>query len=100
MRPRLTGTRACERTLSEAELNNSRNLKIEVSAAEETVEQLTTRGLMAHLALTPAGEAKLLRARECGCSHSHLDEADQQAARAVLDTIRERAELALARAWF
>lgn len=76
-------------------------LKIEINAAEQTIERLTTRGLIADLALTPSGEAELLHARSAVAAATAtlveaIDEADQHTTRVVLDTIRERAELALA----
>ena len=75
-------------------------LKIEVTAAETIVEQLTARGLLADLALTPAGDAELRTARVAVAATTAdlvdgIDEADQQTTRAVLDTIRIRAEAAL-----
>ncbi len=75
-------------------------LKIEINAAEQILERLTTRGLIADLALTPNGEAELLHARSAVAAATAtlveaIDEADQHTTRVVLDTIRERAELAL-----
>ncbi len=76
-------------------------LKIENNAAENTIERLTNRGLVADLALTPAGEAQLLRTRDSLAAMTDtlvagIDEADQQTTRTVLDTVRERAEIASA----
>ena len=76
-------------------------LKIEHGAAEETIERLANRGLVADLALTPTGEAQLLRARGAVAAITDtlvagIDEADQQTTRTVLDTVRERAETASA----
>ena len=76
-------------------------LKIEHGAAEETIERLANRGLVADLALTPTGEAQLLCARGAVAAITDtlvagIDEADQQTTRTVLDTVRERAETASA----
>ena len=76
-------------------------LKIEHGAAEETIERLANRGLVADLALTPTGEAQLLCARVAVAAITDtlvagIDEADQQTTRTVLDTVRERAETASA----
>lgn len=76
-------------------------LKIENNAAENTIERLTNRGLVADLALTPTGEAQLLRTRDSLAAMTDtlvagIDEADQQTTRTVLDTVRERAEIASA----
>ncbi len=78
-------------------------LQIDGNTAETIIEQLTTRGLLAGRALTPAGEAELQKARVVVAAATAslvdgIDEADQQTTRAVLDTIRNRAQTALARA--
>lgn len=76
-------------------------LKVDVDAAARTIAQLTIKGLLAERGLTRTGEAELLRARSAVAAVTAtlvagIGDYDQQIARKVLDTIRERAEGALA----
>jgi DNA-binding MarR family transcriptional regulator len=78
-------------------------LKVDVSTSKRVLERLATKGLVTDLRLTPTGEAQLVDARGAVAAVTAtlvegIDERDQQTARTVLDAIRERAEVALARA--
>ncbi len=74
-----------------------------VDRAEKIIDQLTTRGLIADLRLTSAGQEQLDQGRRALAAATAalvegVGEAELQATRTVLDTIHERAERAQTRA--